>query len=88
MLRFSESLPSIFLHGLQCRSGLAWDTRLAESELGECRNIAKQYNSAPVINISRSFGDGCDDDKLITFTDSSNQIYGIVLYLFNIRTKK
>ena len=46
----------LFLHGLQCDSSLSWDCKLSEELLREWRNICKQANSAPSIDIKRFFG--------------------------------
>ena len=77
----------IFMHNLQCRKDLDWDTRLSPEVINEWKNISKQVNSSPSIYVNRCVGNRVDKYKLIMFTDSSKTIYGCVLFLFNLRTK-
>ena len=78
----------LFMHLLQCRSDLGWDTKLSPKEISEWKNISKQYNNCPKVSIERSFGNRKDDYKLIAFTDSSGQMYGVVIYMHNLTTGK
>ena len=75
----------LFLHDLQCRPNVGWDTKLSESEFNEWRNIAKQFNSSDTIKIPRSFGSRRGTYKLLAYTESSKLLYGTVLYLLNVR---
>ena len=78
----------LFLHNLQCRTDLGWDTTLSKAELNEWRNISKQFNSSGTVNVSRTFGSRRSKYTLVAFTDSSKQIYGTVLYLKNNRNER
>ena len=78
----------LFMHNLQCRSDIDWDDKLSSSELNEWKNIANQGNSAIPLEFDRNFGSRNDIYQLICFTDSSKLLFGIVLYILNINTKK
>ena len=77
----------IFLHGLQTNSTLGWDKKLSDADCREWRNICKQWNAAPPISLPRFVGNRDDDYRLITFTDSSNQIYGCTIFIQNLKDK-
>ncbi|XP_068226421.1 uncharacterized protein [Palaemon carinicauda] len=77
----------IFMHSLQCNKEIGWDNRLSEDLLREWNNIAKQLNSSPMISVNRFVGRR-DMYNLIAYTDSSRSIYGCVVFLYNLRTKK
>ena len=74
----------IFMYGLQCRKDLGWDDKLPESLLHEWRNIARQANSSPVINIPRKVGSRSDPYRLIACTDSSKLMHGTVIFMQNL----
>ena len=74
----------LFLHELQCRSELSWDAKLSEMYLKNWKNIVKQVNAAPQINIDRFVGGMKDKYKLVAFTDSSKQMFGVVIYIVNL----
>lgn len=76
-----------FLHRLQCNTDLGWDHKLSAELLKEWRNITKQTNAAPVIKVKRSVGGRNNPYRLIAFTDASKLMYGVVLYLQNLKTK-
>ena len=78
----------LFMHDLQCKQDLQWDDELPCESLREWRNISKQANSSPQIRIERCCGKRSDSYKLIACTDTSKQIYGVVLYLYNYNSGK
>lgn len=78
----------IFMHELQLRTDLGWDTELSPELLKQWSKIAKQVNHCPNLSIPRSFGGRTDPYNLVAFTDSSNIMYGCVLYLHNLLTNK
>ena len=76
----------LFLHDLQCQKGLNWDFRLSDEQLRDWHNIAHQVNNSPQISIKRFVGEQGQKYRLIAFTDSSQQIYGTVIYIQNVET--
>ena len=78
----------IFMHDLQCTKGLDWDSKLTDKQCGDWRNIAKQVNNAKELHIQRFIGKREEIYKLLAFVDSSKRIYGTVIYLQNVVTKK
>lgn len=78
----------LFLHSLQCDTDLGWDTKLSEENLAQWKNIVRQFNSAPTISIDRSFGSRSGEYYLIAYTDSSKELYGAVVYLFDVESNK
>ena len=73
----------LFLHELQCNAELQWDDVLPERDLRNWCNIAAQVNRAEIIKLPRFIGRSQDSYKLIACVDSSKQICGAVLYLYN-----
>ena len=71
------------MQGLQCQKGLRWDDVLSDEQIKEWINIANQVNNTPALSIDRYVGDKTDSFDLVAFTDSSQNIYGAVLYLVN-----
>ena len=78
----------MFLHSLQCKPELVWDEVLPAESLKEWRNISKQANASQPIEVPRCVGSRSDPYQLIAFTDTSKDMYGIVIYLLNLFTKK
>ena len=74
----------LFMHRLQCRKDLGWDTKLNGMETREWRNIAKQINSSSPVEVKRFVGRRDGKFRLIAFTDASKTIYGSVLYLQDV----
>ena len=77
----------LFMHKLQNDKNISWDSNISDKYVKEWRAISKQFNCCPKISIDRSFGKRTDSYKLVGFTDSSGQIYGTVIYLFNNDTE-
>ena len=78
----------LFLHQLQCDKDLGWDQELNADVRRQWRNIAKQANAASVTEIQRVFGSREDTYRLLAFSDSSKQMFGVVIYMQNISTGK
>lgn len=78
----------LFLHRLQCKKDLDWDEQLSPELLREWRAIARQGNSTPKIGVQRFVGGRDGNYKLIAFSDSSKTMYGIVIYIQDLETKK
>ena len=78
----------LFLHELQCSKTLGWDARLSDDMLRTWKNICNQLRNVPPIEIPRYVGDRKDSYRLVAFVDSSKDIYGTVLYIQCLRTKK
>ena len=78
----------LFLHRLQCKKDLDWDEQLSPELLREWRAIARQGNSTPEINVERFVGGRDGSYKLIAFSDSSKAMYGVVVYIQDLETKK
>ena len=78
----------LFLHDLQCKKDLGWDDELNSELIREWRNIVKQANATPEIQIKRAVGRRDDSYRLIAFSDSSKRIFGSVVYLQNLRTNE
>ena len=77
----------LFLHELQCDKSVNWDRKLPEDRLKTWRNISKQLNSAEPICVPRFVGLREGNFKLIAFVDSSSEMYGVVVYVFDIHRK-
>ena len=78
----------LFLHQLQCRPDLMWDSKISNDQQREWRNISRQVNASQPIAIDRCIGRRDDSYDLIACVDSSKQIYGAVIYAHNLRTNK
>ena len=78
----------LFIHESQCSKSLDWNTRLPSEKLRTWRNIAKQVNSSPVIEVDRFVGDRDSSYSLIAYTDSSKFIMGTVLYIQDLKSQK
>ena len=78
----------LFLQNLQLNSKLEWDSKLSVDLQREWKNIAKQANLCPVLEIDRFVGNKDDPYSLISFTDASKHMYGTVIYMKNERTNE
>lgn len=78
----------LFMHRLQCMEDLGWDDKLTGDQLREWVNICKQVNNVPEIPVQRCVGQRNDSYRLIAFCDSSKYIYGVALYIQNLRTSE
>ncbi|XP_068225135.1 uncharacterized protein [Palaemon carinicauda] len=76
----------LFMQDLQCERTLGWDTQLRDFQQKEWKNIANQVNSAPVFELQRCVGERTDEYKLEAYVDASKRVYGVVVYLYNIRS--
>ena len=55
----------LFLHSLQNRKDLHWDTELSADEIREWKNISIQYNRSPKTSVDRCFGRRSDPYRLV-----------------------
>jgi hypothetical protein len=78
----------LFFHKIQMDTSLSWDGVLSETLLRTWRKIAKQLNDSVELSIPRSLGDYKSSFDLIAFTDASKDLYGCVVYLFEVSTQK
>ena len=78
----------LFLQKVQTDKTLGWDTALSNEDTKEWRNIVHQANAAPEIPIQRFVGRRDDTYALVAFTDASKQLYGVVVYILNLKTNK
>ena len=76
-----------FMHRLQLRSNLEWDSKLSPELLREWSCIVHQANNSQSCKIERSVGSRNDEYDLVAFTDSSKLFFGCVLYLVNRNNK-
>ena len=76
----------LFMHSLQCTKGLGWDEKLSNDLLKEWKNIVKQANASPVLEVPRYVGPRTGQYELYTFTDASHSMYGTVSYLFHVQS--
>ena len=79
-----QNRAKLFIHKLQNRTDLNWDTQISLEDAREWACIARQWNKAPPISVERFIGNRGDAYRLIAFSDSSKYIYGTVLYLQNL----
>ena len=78
----------VFMHELQLNTSLGWETELSIEQQREWRNIAKQVNMTPPIEVPRFVGERNGSYRLIAFTDSSKIIYGTTIFIQCIETKQ
>ena len=71
----------IYMHELQCSNSIGWDDKLNESQLSNWKNISRQVNSSPSIQVPRFVGKRDESYNLIVCTDASRDMYGAVVYL-------
>ena len=78
----------LYFHKLQCDRNVEWDTILSSELLKEWNNICKEVNNSPPFPLNRYIGprDGIYD--MVAFCDSSALIYGVVIYVIEIYSKK
>lgn len=73
----------LFLRTTQTNKTISWDSKLPDDLQREWVNIATQANLTPVIPLERFVGADTDEYDLVAFSDASNTIYGVVVYLVN-----
>lgn len=78
----------LFLQKLQSDKSLDWDTKLNCSLQKEWSNVVKQVRNLPITKIERYIGDRSSEYSLIAFTDSSKLLYGVVVYIMDLKTSK
>ena len=78
----------LFLHDLQLRKDLGWDTKLPADDSRNWTNIVKQVESAKPMTVPRFVGKRGDSYDLLAFCDSSKVLYGTVIYIQNRSTKE
>ena len=78
----------LFMHSLQCDKTLGWDDVLTPDLKREWRNICRQVNLTPKIEVDRFIGPRDGTYQLYSFTDSSHAIYGTVIYIRHVETGK
>ena len=78
----------IFLHKLQCNQDLNWDQVLDKDCQRQWRNIARQANAAPPLEVERFVGNRNDSYNLLAFSDSSKAMLGVVIFIQSTSTGK
>ena len=78
----------LYMHRLQCMSGMDWDSKLNNHLLKEWKNISSQVNKADVIPIERYVGDRSSSYRLVAFVDASSVMIAVVIYIQEIGTNK
>lgn len=78
----------LFMSELQLDKKLGWDTDLAKDKSSEWKCIARQVNNSTPLVVSRFVGKKTDLYRLIAFCDSSKLIYGTVVYIQSLMSKK
>ena len=78
----------IFMQRLQCDQNISWDTALSQTLLNEWKNIAKQANGTPIVEIPRFVGERNATYSLIGITDASSSAYGTVIYIKDLNTQR
>lgn len=74
----------LFLHDLVVVDDLSWDESICKKKQNLWRNICLQFNNSNnIASIPRYVGDYNSTYNLVAFTDSSKDLYGVVLYLQN-----
>ena len=76
----------LFLQQLQADRSLSWDATLDPVRLRTWTNIVRQVNRAPVTELKRFIGPRNGEYRLEAFTDSSQNIYGCVIYIVEIKS--
>ena len=76
----------LFLHRLQCKKDLDWDSDLSSETVHEWKIICKQANASNVPEINRCVGDRNSLYRLVACVDASKEIYGVVVYIQDINT--
>lgn len=78
----------LFMHSLQMDKSLGWDSVISYDQLKEWKNICKQLNITPEISIPRFIGERNSEYRIVAFSDSSKFIYGVILYIQEIKSNK
>ena len=78
----------IYMHELQLNDNLKWDQVITGKSLKTWKNIAKQVNDSPKITLDRCVGSRTSNYELICYVDSSNVLYGSVLFILDKQTGK
>lgn len=73
----------LFMHNLQLKSELGWDSAIEKSLQHEWRKICNQANGGKSLELPRYIGSMEHTYDLIAFTDSSKHLYGTIIYLYN-----
>ena len=76
----------LFMHKLQCQKKLGWDQILSPDQIREWKNIARQCNSSPVIQVPRFVGTREGNYNILAFSDASRDIYGCVIYIQHVES--
>ena len=71
----------LFAHKLQCDPKISWDYEINSLDQKEWKNICRQLNNSPSLEIVRCIGNRDSVYELICFTDASKVMFGCVLYL-------
>ena len=79
---------NLFLQKLITDKSLEWDTILPENLQREWKNIVKQANATPSIEIKRFVGNRNSHCRLGAITDRSRDIYATVLYIQDTATNQ
>ena len=69
-------------------SKLGWDETLGKDLIKEWKCIANQVNSSLPVKFDRCVGERDDEYDLECYVDASTVIYGIVVYIRNVKTGK
>ena len=73
----------LFMHRLQLVNNLDWDSVLGKDLQQEWKRICTQANGGKSLEIPRYIGKMEHEYYLLGFTDSSKDLYGVILYLYN-----
>ena len=73
----------LFMHRLQMKVELGWDSVLDNELQREWNRICNQANGGKSLELSRYIGNMDYTYDLVAFTDSSKDLYGVVVYLYN-----
>ena len=73
----------LFMHRLQLTSDLGWDTIIGDDLFKEWTKISNQVKGGNSLELPRYIGEMGHRYDLIGFTDSSKDLYGVIIYLYN-----
>lgn len=73
----------LFMHRLQLMTTLGWDTVINSELCKEWVRICNQANGGKSLEVPRYIGEMHHAFDLIGFTDSSKDLYGTTIYLYN-----
>ena len=74
----------LYMHRLQLKIELGWDSVLSSELQKEWKNICVQANNGKSLEVPRYLGKMDHEYNLIAFTDSSKDMYGTTIYLHNV----